>query len=301
MTATFSLTHDYAAPAKALWADLVSLDALAETMDGQVAYEGLPGGEARTGDTHIVRIRRWGWLPLGKWTLHVAERDDAARLLRREEHGGPVKSYRHTLRVAEIGRGLSRQTETLEIDAGMLTGLVAPSFPEMCAMRHVARTKRLRPDGLVMRAARRGDLEEASALCIRSKASWGYDDQMLARMTGELSLTLKNLDTDDTQLAFKDGAMIGVAQVAEESGETHLMKLFISQHAFRTGLGRALYAWALNAARARGVSEMVIHSDPGAAAFYEAMGALPAGEAPSGSIPGRNLPRFTHSLEVTGP
>jgi hypothetical protein len=42
---------------------------------------------------------------------------------------------------------------------------------------------------------------------------------------------------------------------------------------------------------------MVIEADPGAAAFYERMGARHAGLAPSQSIAGRLLPRLLVELE----
>jgi hypothetical protein len=41
---------------------------------------------------------------------------------------------------------------------------------------------------------------------------------------------------------------------------------------------------------------MVIEADPGAAPFYERMGAHYAGLAPSQSIPGRMLPRMLVEL-----
>jgi hypothetical protein len=41
---------------------------------------------------------------------------------------------------------------------------------------------------------------------------------------------------------------------------------------------------------------MTIDADPGAVPFYERMGAVPAGLVPSGSIPGRFLPRLVVAL-----
>ncbi len=45
---------------------------------------------------------------------------------------------------------------------------------------------------------------------------------------------------------------------------------------------------------------MVIAADPGAEPFYGAMGAVRAGEIPSVSIPGRNLPRLVYRLDAWG-
>lgn len=296
MTITHTLSHDYPLSPDDLWADIVDLGALARSMEGELAYEGLPQGEAKPGDTHTVKIKRWGWLPLGEWHMTVVERDDQAHIMRSAERGGPVKLYKHTLKVDQIGDGLSRYTDTMEIDAGALTGMVAPSFQKLYAARHRARAARLLPDGLTLRPAARSDLEEASALCIRSKASWGYDNQLLAHMSGELTLTHDDLLTDKTQLAFLNGEMIGVAQVGWDRRELFLHKIFISERIFRSGVGRILYAWALNAAREMGADRLVIASDPGAVPFYHAMGALDDGEMASGSVFGRMLPRLAHTL-----
>jgi hypothetical protein len=53
---------------------------------------------------------------------------------------------------------------------------------------------------------------------------------------------------------------------------------------------------AIDEARRLGAHLLIIESDPGAAQFYEAMGAQRAGTAPSGSISGRELPRLVVRL-----
>ena len=62
------------------------------------------------------------------------------------------------------------------------------------------------------------------------------------------------------------------------------------------GTGKMLYVWACRFAQGLGARELVIEADPDAAPFYRHMGAEPAGEAESGSIPGRFLPRLVHRL-----
>jgi hypothetical protein len=51
-------------------------------------------------------------------------------------------------------------------------------------------------------------------------------------------------------------------------------------------------------ARRLGAVRMTIEADPGAAPFYEHMGAQYAGFAPSQSIPGRMLPRMQTELKT---
>lgn len=70
----------------------------------------------------------------------------------------------------------------------------------------------------------------------------------------------------------------------------------LEPHEIATGVGRVLFAEALKAPRAAGATELVVAADPGAAGFFARMGARPAGEAPSGCIPGLILPRFAMRL-----
>jgi hypothetical protein len=57
-----------------------------------------------------------------------------------------------------------------------------------------------------------------------------------------------------------------------------------------------LFAWACKSAREAGADKLVIESDPDAVPFYLRMDAVRAGHAPSGSIPGRMLPRLEFDL-----
>ena len=73
--------------------------------------------------------------------------------------------------------------------------------------------------------------------------------------------------------------------------------LFISPEAIGTGLGRTLYLWALDQARAAEASRLGILSDPNARGFYSAMGARFIEERPSKLIAERTLPWFEHALD----
>jgi hypothetical protein len=57
-----------------------------------------------------------------------------------------------------------------------------------------------------------------------------------------------------------------------------------------------LWAHLEDAARAAGATRLEVDSDPHAEGFYRAMGMHRAGEAPSGSIPGRMLPHLVKAL-----
>ena len=72
--------------------------------------------------------------------------------------------------------------------------------------------------------------------------------------------------------------------------------LFIAPENLRRGLGRALYEKAVDLARQLGVRELLIDSDPQAAAFYATMGATRIGAEPTG-YQGRLLPKFSVEID----
>jgi GNAT superfamily N-acetyltransferase len=89
---------------------------------------------------------------------------------------------------------------------------------------------------------------------------------------------------------------MGVAEVTAKGEEAELTKLFVEPTNLRVGVGRKLFEWAKAAAHTFGASVLTIHADPGAANFYRRMGAADDGVVPSGSIPGRVLPRLVFRL-----
>ncbi len=147
-----------------------------------------------------------------------------------------------------------------------------------------------------LRAARAGELQKLSELCLRSKAVWGYDRTFLAACEDELTLHAEELETSHIAVAEADGKIIGVAPIGIEKREAHLLKLFVEPTHLKSGVGRKLFQWACVKASAQGATRLIIESDPDAAPFYRRVGAIDVGFAPSGSIPGRMLPKLALDL-----
>lgn len=145
-------------------------------------------------------------------------------------------------------------------------------------------------EGLQLRPARADESAMLTDLCLRSKAVWGYDNAFMQACRAELTLTPVDLQKTGVQVAERNGAVVGLAQVSVAGHEASLDKLFVEPSALHTGAGRRLFEWCVTIARAQGARMLAIESDPGAAAFYRRMGARDAGFVPSGSIPGRQLP-----------
>ena len=148
----------------------------------------------------------------------------------------------------------------------------------------------------LLREARIDELPRLSDLSLRSKAVWGYDAAFLAACRDELSITPEQLLRTHVRVAECAGETIGLVQVAIDGQVADLVKLFVEPGRLGQGCGRILLDWAVATARRASATRMTIDSDPGAVPFYTRMGARPAGLVPSGSIPGRFLPRLEIAL-----
>jgi hypothetical protein len=105
----------------------------------------LPSGEEQVGDDLSLTFRLWGIVPLGWWRIRVVARDDASMRLKSEESGVLVRRWAHEIVIEALSPSTSRLTDTIEIDAGVLTPLVVRFARAEYAARHVAR-KRLVED-----------------------------------------------------------------------------------------------------------------------------------------------------------
>ncbi len=147
-----------------------------------------------------------------------------------------------------------------------------------------------------IRRATEADLPALSALCLRSKAVWGYDEAFMAACRDELTLRPEELTETSIALAERGGGIAATAQVVVLGEAADLLKLFVDPDALGTGLGRDMFDWAAAEARRLGALRMSIESDPGAVPFYRRMGAEVVGTAPSGSIAGRRIPLLSIDL-----
>ncbi|MUL79628.1 hypothetical protein [Mycolicibacterium sp. CBMA 226] len=105
---------------------------------------GLFGVPALASRTEPLRAgeRGTGWLmafhvfPAYRHTIEVLSVDAATHTIRTHECGGRIRSWNHTLHAESIGPGRCRYADTIEIDAGRLTGLVALGAAGIFRYRH---------------------------------------------------------------------------------------------------------------------------------------------------------------------
>lgn len=149
-----------------------------------------------------------------------------------------------------------------------------------------------------LRAARTDEAETLTALCVRSKRHWGYDEDFMARCAVSLRVPGQAIARGDVAVAVDaDGQPLGTAQLSPPFDDAiELDKLFVDPPAIGHGIGAALLRWAMDEVKNRGAKRLVILADPHAAPFYEKMGARFVRMAPSDAIPGRELPFYEVDL-----
>ena len=142
-----------------------------------------------------------------------------------------------------------------------------------------------------LRPATADDATGLSALALRSKGVWGYDRPFLEACKEELTVAPDAVEARRAVVAVDgSGRAVGFATLEGEPPDGELGMLFVEPDRIGTGVGAILWRDAVRRAAALGFRLLRIEADPGAAPFYEAMGARVVGTAPSGSIPGRRLP-----------
>lgn len=141
-----------------------------------------------------------------------------------------------------------------------------------------------------LRPARAGEAAELTELALRSKAHWDYSAEFLAACRSELTVAEDRLPA--VTVAAVGGAIAGFSLLEGHGAEGELAMLFVDPPWIGRGVGGRLLQAALADAGERGYRHVVLDADPGAAPFYARYGAQHLGEVPSGSIPGRTLPRL---------
>jgi len=151
-----------------------------------------------------------------------------------------------------------------------------------------------------MPRVRQAEAHEAAlltALCVRSKAHWGYDAAFMKSSAAALVVDEADIADGCVLVAVDSGDRpLGVVSVLGDGEVVDLDALFVDPPAIGSGVGRALFAAAADLARGLGAGRMTILADPNAATFYERMGARFLRNAPSDAIPGRLLPLYEYDL-----
>jgi len=153
-----------------------------------------------------------------------------------------------------------------------------------------------------VRQAEAGEAQALTALCLRSKAHWGYDAEFMRLCVPSLTVGEDAIAEGRVLVATDDSSqVIGTASVLRDGDDAELGLMFVDPAAIGGGIGRALFDEAVGLARRLGYRRMTILADVNAAPFYERMGARFLRRMPSDAIPGRTLPLYEYDLAENRP
>jgi GNAT superfamily N-acetyltransferase len=150
-----------------------------------------------------------------------------------------------------------------------------------------------------LRPGRVEDAPALSALAMRSKGHWGYDQAFLDACRGELTVAPDRVATLRITVAEVDDVVAGFVSLAGDPPIADVSHLFVDPPFIGSGVGRTLFDAAVDTARGGGFTAFTVDADPGAEGFYLRMGAVRIGKSPSGSIPGRRLPRLRYDVAAS--
>lgn len=145
---------------------------------------------------------------------------------------------------------------------------------------------------------RRAQPEEAgalTALIMRAKSYWGYDQSFLELCRPILTLKPESIEHDPVYCAEVGDTIAGVSHLKRlNEVEVCLDDLFVEPVFIGQGIGGLLWCHAVDLAKAMGAKSLVLGADPHACPFYEHMGAVVEGYNLSTILPGRRTPRMRY-------
>jgi len=149
------------------------------------------------------------------------------------------------------------------------------------------------------RKADLADIDALTELCLRSKQSNGYDVAFMAACAEELRVQESWILKDDFWVAeAASGDLAGCIRLenGSEAGSAELSTCFVAPEFQGQGVGHLLFEALLSRVREQNLTRVSLDADPNAEDFYARLGFRTIGRAPSGSIPGRFLPRMELEL-----
>jgi hypothetical protein len=114
--------------AERLWDEISRPDSLRFVSAPLLHFEPLVAGdldsEWAVGKTYPLRLSLFGFLPAGEHRITLVRIDREANLIESRESGVLSPVWNHTIRFHQLGDGKLHYTDEIEIQAGLLSGIV---------------------------------------------------------------------------------------------------------------------------------------------------------------------------------
>jgi GNAT superfamily N-acetyltransferase len=147
---------------------------------------------------------------------------------------------------------------------------------------------------LRIRRALPGDAARLTEIARAAKAHWGYPEAWLVTWAPVLRITPEYAEQQLVYVGSRDHEAVGFYALEPRGERWSLEHFWVDPHWHGQGVGRRMFAHALERVRAVRPGLLVIEADPYAAGFYARMGARRTGTvpAPADGAPDRTLPVF---------
>jgi len=125
------------------------------------------------------------------------------------------------------------------------------------------------------------DADALTEIAHAAKRSWNYPEPWIEAWRDILTMRPDFIATNIPFCATEENRIVGFYVLTPEDDGLHLDHLWIKPSSMRRGIGRALFAHAVEQAKAAGFDTIKIEADPNAEGFYQRMGAQRVGTSTS--------------------
>ena len=144
---------------------------------------------------------------------------------------------------------------------------------------------------LKLRPASVADASILTDILHRSKASWGYPDDLMAEFMEHWRITEATIRSLNVTVAERDGIPVAFSGLSQQGVDTLLIDfLFVAPEAQGQGIGDLLLTRAEDHAREQGLPRLYLEADAQAGPFYERRGFQTVSTRPSEMSPGKDIP-----------
>src|SRR6266496_4943605 len=116
--------------------------------------------------------------------------------------------------------------------------------------------------------ARPEDAATLRIIAFAAKRHWGYSERWIESWRDALTVQPDFMATHETYSAVVENRTVGFYVLGCTGDRLNLQHLWVLPDAMGQGVGRSLFAHALDRARVLGFGTLEIESDPNAASFY---------------------------------
>lgn len=132
---------------------------------------------------------------------------------------------------------------------------------------------KLPPEDMIFEPVTVEDIDELSAVAIRSKRHWGYSKEAMELWNQNLTITEDFLKSHTVIKATLEDEIVGFFALEEIKPVTRIAHYWVDTPYMRKGYGTVMYNYLKDYLKLRNVERVTLVLDPNGMAFFEKKGA----------------------------